>query len=157
MPDANTEEMVIFTDPLNVIRDVVPPLSKKILSNIRKGKTSKTQLLDGSSLDQHEKLEPYALTHVSMKFDNEDDIIRCVRILQWSDERMRAREQPTILWAWKQSFRNKDEVYFSVAWYTKAFFDSRKDSFYDPMHTSYYKIFNKTPTGLKIRHEILAE
>lgn len=157
MADANYERISISTDPLNVLVDDIPPLSDDLIEKVRLGRTQRTQILDGSQLEQHAKLKPYAHTHVWMTFDSEDDIIRCVRMLQWSDERMRARTDPRILWGWEMSFREGNQVYFSVVWYTKEFFEERKDSYSDKAHSSYFSLFGMTPKDLKIKHEIVGE
>lgn len=153
--DANNERIVMGTDVLNVIQDEVKPLPDHVLEKVFRGREEKTQILDGSLLEQHEGLEPYAYTHVTMTFDNEDDLIRCLRLLQWSDERMRARTEPSILWAWQMSYRKGMTVEFSVAWFGKEFFEERKDQFTDESHASYYKKFGLTVEDIKTRHEIL--
>lgn len=152
---ANTQPMVMSSDPLNVIRDEVKPLPRHVLARLKKGRTTRTQILDGSMLEQHEGLKEYAFTHVSMSFTNEDDIIRCTRLLQWSDERMRARDTPRILWKWSHSFRERMILEFSVAWYTKEFFEQNASAFKDSTHASYYKKFGLEVADIKTRHEII--
>tara|TARA_R110000787_G_scaffold90508_1_gene191009 strand:- start:339 stop:815 length:477 start_codon:yes stop_codon:yes gene_type:complete len=151
---ANVESIRISIDPLNVMTFEIPPLPSKLLETVKLGRSQRTQVLDGSALDPHDELRPYAETHVSMSFKDEADIIRCVRLLQWSDERMRARENPYMLWAWREAFRLGEQVEFSVVWYTKEFFEERKDSFSDDAHVGYLSRFNMTPSELKIRHEV---
>lgn len=153
--DANNEKITMGRDPLNVMRDEVKPLPEHVLSNLFEGRNKRVQLLDGSSLEQHDNLIPYAYTHVVMTFENEDDLIRCARLLQWSDERMRERTEPKILWAWVESFREVDSVEFSVAWYEKDFFENNKDAFMNKEHSSYYAKFGMNTSDIKIRHEIL--
>lgn len=153
---ANTEPMSMGADPLNVLRDDVKPLPGHVLTQIRKGKTQRTQILDGSMLSQHEGLSPYALTHVKMSFENEDDIIRCARILQWSDERMRSRSDPVIMWEWKKAFREGMTVEFAVGWYSKEFFEANKSAFKDKNHAGYYAKFGMALAGIQTRDEILS-
>ena len=155
MSTANTEKLRISTDPLNVIGYEVAPLPPHVMEAVARGRAERTQLLDGSMLPQHEGLKRYAYTHVHMDFDNEDDLIRCVRMLQWSDERMRSRTDPMILWEWTRSYRHGMSVEFTVAWYSKDFFDERKNAFMDPQHASYYSSFGLKPSDIKIKHEIL--
>lgn len=152
---ANQEHIVIDTDVLNVLSDEVKPLPPHVLEKLIQGRTSRTQILDGSMLEQHTNLVPYAYTHVSMTFSNEDDIVRCARMLQWSDERMRARTDPKIMWNWKQSYRDGMTIEFSVGWYSEEFFEERKDAFMDASHASYYARFGLKPSDVKTRHEIL--
>lgn len=151
---ANTTPISVSVDPLNVLTMEVPPLNDDLLDRIKRGREERTRILDGSLLEQHSELKPYALSHVSMHFDNEDDIIKCVRLLQWSDERMREKTDPVILWGWQESYRERDEVYFSVVWYSKDFFEQRKGSFGDASHRSYFSIFGMSPKDLEVRHEI---
>ena len=155
VPTANDEPIVIATDVLNVISDEVKPLPEHVLKNLAAGRTTRTQILDGSLLEQHDHLVPYAYTHVTMTFTHEDDVIRCARMLQWSDERMRARTNPVIMWAWKESYRDKMTVEFSVAWYSEEFFNERKSAFLDNHHASYYSKFGLKPADIKTRHEKL--
>jgi hypothetical protein len=154
--NANTETLVIATDVLNVIPDEVKPLLPHVLQNLIAGRTRRTQILDGSMLEQHDHLVPYAFTHVAMTFINEDDIIRCARMLQWSDERMRSRTDPKIMWAWRESYRDEMTVEFSVAWYSEDFFNERNDAFMDSHHASYYKKFGLQPSDIRTRNEIIA-
>jgi hypothetical protein len=152
--DANQEPIVIATDVLNVIQDAVKPLPKHVLDRLEQGRTSRTQILDGSQLEQHAHLTPYAYTEVTMHFTNEDDVVRCARMLQWSDERMRARTDPVILWKWKESYRHGMTMEFSVAWYSKEYFEARKDAFKDTSHAGYYGTFGLKPKDIKIKHVI---
>jgi hypothetical protein len=153
--NANTEKIVMGRDPLNVIKNEVKPLPEHVLEKLIEGRERRVQLLDGSSLEQHNNLTPYAYTDVKMVFDNEDDLIRCARLLQWSDERMRERTEPKILWAWIESFREGDAVEFSVAWYEKDFFEKNKDAFMDKEHSSYYAKFGMNTNDIQINHRIL--
>lgn len=154
MANANQERVSITTDPLNVIQYDIPPLDEELLALVRRGAKKKSQILDGSQLEQHLDKTVYATTHVRMRFDNEDDIIKCVRMLQWSDERMRSRADPALAWAWAEAFREGEDVYFSVLWFTKEFFDARKESYADDTHRSYLAKFGMKPKALKIEHEI---
>ncbi|MDB5530744.1 MAG: hypothetical protein JWR51_3847 [Devosia sp.] len=153
--DGNTESMIANTDVLNVLGDNVPSLSDFVLDRVRQGRSTRTQVLDGSKLPQHDEKVPYALTHVIMNFDNEDDLIKCIRMLQWSDARMRAAPDPKIMWAWREGFRDGSQVEFAVAWYSEEFFQARKDAFLDRSHSGYYSQFGLEPKDIKIRHEIL--
>lgn len=156
MPDEGNEDYLFAnTDPLNVLGDVVPPLSPELMDKIRAGRGERSQILDGSMLPQHDDLTPYALTHVVMTFEKESDLVRCARMLQWSDARLRGMESPEILWEWKKVFRNMMQIEFAVGWYSKDFFEERRDAFLEPTHASYYSTFGMTPDDIKIRHEIL--
>lgn len=153
--NANTEIIIMGRDPLNVMKDEVKPLPKHVLEKLIEGRERRVQLLDGSSLEQHNNLTPYAYTDVKMVFDNEDDLIRCARLLQWSDERMRERTEPKILWSWIKSFREYNTVEFSVAWYEKGFFEKNKDAFMDKEHSGYYAKFGMNTSDIKINHRII--
>lgn len=151
---ANTEEILMGTDPLNVIRNEVKPLPDHVMEKVYLGRTIRTQILDGSNLEQHNKLTPFAFTNVTMTFDNEDDLIRCVRLLQWSDERMRERTDPKILWDWISSFREEMKVEFKVGWYSEDFFEKNKNAFMNKEHSNYYSKFGMNTTDIIINHEI---
>ena len=153
--NANNEKITMGRDPLNVMKDEVKPLPEHVLAKLIEGRERRVQLLDGSSLEQHSNLQPYAYTDVKMVFENEDDLIRCARLLQWSDERMRERTEPKILWAWIVSFRDGDAVEFSVAWYEKDFFEKNKDAFMNKEHSNYYAKFGMNTSDIQINHRIL--
>lgn len=155
MSNANTEKLRVSTDPLNVIGYDVAPLSEKVMDAVVQGRTARTQLLDGSMLPRHEGLRRYAYTHARMNFDNENDLVRCVRMLQWSDERMRSRTDPMILWEWTRSYREGMSVEFTVAWYSEEFFNERKNAFQDKQHAGFYSAFGLKPSDIIVRHEIL--
>jgi hypothetical protein len=140
----------------SMITNEVKPLPDHVLAKLEAGRTVRTQILDGSMLEQHENLVPYAYTHVKMSFKDEADVIRCARMLHWSDERMRARTEPMIMWAWRRSYREKMTVEFTVGWYSEEFFNARKDAFLDTQHSSYYSKFGLTPMDIKTRNEILS-
>ncbi len=152
---SNEQPMRANTDLLNVLGDDVPPLTDEVMKKAIQGRVGRVQVLDGSMLPQHAGKTPYALTHVHMSFENEDDLIRCLRMLQWSDVRMRANSDPIIMWEWKKSFRDKNTVEFTVGWYSECFFNSRKDAFLDISHASYYAQFGLTPSDIQTRHEII--
>lgn len=153
--NANEEKIILASDVLNVLQDEVKPLPRHVLERLEKGRTERTQILDGSMLEQHSHLKPYALTHVKMTFTNEDDVIRCARMLQWSDERMRSRTDPVILWAWQISYREGMTMEFSVAWYSKEYFEARKDAFKDTTHANYYSKFGLAPKDIKTKHVVV--
>lgn len=149
--DANNEKISMGGNSDNEVK----PLPDHVMAKLVEGRHKRVQLLDGSSLKQHNNLVRYAFTHVKMTFDNEDDIIRCARLLQWSDERMRERTEPRILWEWVKSYREGDTVEFSVAWYEKEFFEKNKDAFMNNEHSNYYAKFGMNTSDIKIEHEIL--
>jgi hypothetical protein len=155
--NANTEKIYMGSDPLNVLPDEVKPLPDHVLRNVILGRDKKTVVLDGSKLEQHHNLIPYAHTHVEMKFDNEDDLIKCVRLLQWSDERMRSRKDPNILWEWTRGYRFDMSIYFTVSWYSKDFFEDNKDAFKNKEHANYYSKFGMHPSDIRVEHEILTQ
>lgn len=154
---ANEEHIVMGSDPLNVIADVVKPLPDHVLKRVIEGRKERTQILDGSMLEQHDHLKPYAYTHVTMDFENEDDLIRCARLLQWSDERMRSRTDPKIMWAWQESFRDGMRLEFSVAWYSEEFFREQQDAFMNAEHAAYYAKFGLNVGDIKTKHQIVGK
>lgn len=101
---------------------------------------------------------PYAQTEVVIHFDDESKLRTCVRMLRWSDERLRLQHLDKLLdWEWNKTFREGMTIFFGVNWYDRAFFEQRKDAFKEPTHASYYAVFGATPESLEMKHIVLAE
>jgi hypothetical protein len=141
------------TDLLNISGDLVPELDAVVNELLDRGRHERVQILAGTEGGKGRK--PYAVTNIEIDFKNERDLRNCVRLLRWSDERLRARPEQMVLWNWDDSFRDKMKIVFGVAWYDKSFFDHRKDAFKEPSHVAYYSLFGATPESFKMTHNIL--
>jgi hypothetical protein len=148
-PDAPT----LTTDVLNISGSTVPALDAVTEQLLDRGKSERVMILAGTEGGKGRK--PYAITKIEIEFNNETDLRNCVRMLRWSDERLRARPEQMILWDWQQSFREGMKIHFGVAWYDREFFDRRKDAFKEPTHIGYYTMFGATPERFKMHHEII--
>src|ERR1700685_940951 len=126
-------------DILNISGDPIPELDPVMEAMLDRGKRERVMILAGTEGGHGRK--PYAITKIEINFDNERDLRNCVRMLRWSDERLRARPDQMILWDWNKSFREGMNIYFGVAWYDRAFFERRKDAFKEPNHLGYYAMF----------------
>ncbi len=142
-------------DILNIGGDPIPELDAVTSELLGRGQKERVMILAGTEAGANRR--PYAVTKVEIKFDNEDDLRKCVRMLRWSDERLRARPEQLLAWEWERTFREDMTIYFGVAWYDREFYMRRKDAFLDPQHVSYYAMFGATPDRLKMTHTVLGD
>lgn len=142
-------------DILNIGHEEIPPLSDDIMELLERGKTEPVQVLDGVSAERFKGQKPYAQTNVSIDFDDENDLINCVRLLRWSDERLAAMGS-TIRWNWEITSRCKMNIKFAVSWHDKDFFDEKKEAFKDKGHISYFQMFGKNVDEMTVETVILA-
>ncbi|MFF2267386.1 hypothetical protein ACFVTZ_03920 [Cellulosimicrobium cellulans] len=145
--------MPIPSDLLNVMGDKAD-FDLDFLTLLERGKTERVQLLDGTE-SPGQKRQPYARTYVDIDFDDENDLRECVKLLRWSDERLRARPEQMLAWEWTVTYRDGMRISFGVNWYDRAFYEERKDAFREPGHTRFYKMFGASVDSLKMRHEVL--
>lgn len=141
-------------DILNIGASEIPPLDGKTMALLERGRKERTQVLDGVSAERFKGRTPYAVTRVRIVFDNEDDLINCVRLLRWSDERLAAMGS-VINWNWEVTARTGMMIEFSVAWHDRDFFAARKAAFADDEHRSYFRMFGKNLEEMKIETEVL--
>lgn len=141
-------------DLLNIIDEDLGPELEALLE---RGKTERVPILRGTELPGGRTRPPYARTFVEITFSDEDDLRRCVRLLRWSDDRLRARIDQLLLWEWNASFREGMTIYFGVNWYDAEFFERRKDAFREPSHEKFYSQFGATAEDFKMHHEIEGE
>jgi hypothetical protein len=148
--------MPMSSDVLNIAGDLIPEIDPVLDQLLQRGKTERVMILSGTETSESRLRKPYAVTHVQITFDNEDDLRKCVRLLRWSDERLRARPDQILLWEWDNSFRENMTISFAVNWYDSQFFERRRDAFMEPRHASYYGQFGAKPEDFKLRHEVLS-
>lgn len=115
---------------------------------------SATRILEGASTQVFGDQTPYARTEVSIDFEDEKDLRRCVRLLRWSDERLRALGS-SIAWSWDKTVRDGMNIKFAVNWYDKDFYEQRRDAFRDKAHLSYFKMFGKAASDMQVHTEVL--
>jgi hypothetical protein len=133
--------------------DLSQPLPFEIMERFEKGKTTKTIVLHGT--EQRRNDAPlYAVTHVEIDFDDEAQMLNCVKLLYWSD--LRLSKLPALLakWKWDDTKRSGNQIQFSTSWYDKDFFEARNAAFLGRTHAHYYEMFGAKVGDLKIRHEI---
>jgi len=143
-------------DPMNVLGEQIPELSAEVRRRVDQGRTTRTQILEGSVDPLGTKI-PYARSKVEIDFKDEDNLLRCVRLLQWSDEYLRKHRDRGPSWDWQRSFRDRMKIEFAVLWYTPDMYEKRKDAFLEVGHADYYKLFGATPQDLKVTHHILTK
>lgn len=142
-------------DLLNVI-DEVQEFDDELEELLERGKSERVQILSGTEAEGRQA-EPYARTHVEISFSDENDLRECVRLLRWSDERLRARPDQLLRWDWQKTFRDGMTIRFGVNWYERDFFERRKDAFREPTHAVYYSQFGASADDFKIRHEVIGQ
>lgn len=147
------QEKVQFADVLNIQGEAIPEIDDELHALLEKGKISPQCILPGASDQMFGDRKPHARTSVSIEFDNEEDLRRCVRLLRWSDERLLAIGS-TVAWSWDLTERDGMVIRFAVNWYDKDFFEERKDAFRDRNHLSYFRMFGKSTSDMQIVTEV---
>jgi hypothetical protein len=146
----------VTPDILNIGGALVPELDDETIALLERGRRERVMILAGTEAGKGRR--PYAQTEVTIHFDDESKLRTCVRMLRWSDERLRLQHLDKLLdWEWNKTFREGMTIFFGVNWYDRAFFEQRKDAFKEPTHASYYAVFGATPDGLEMRHVVLDE
>jgi hypothetical protein len=151
--DRKRPKVGIPEDLLNVMGDLAN-LDESTMQLLERGRRERVQILEGTERPDEDRV-PYAQTYVDIDFDFEEDLLECVKLLRWSDERLRARPEQLILWSWEASFRDHMRVSFAVSWYDRDFYERRKDAFKEPAHRRFYAMFGATPERFQLRHEVI--
>ncbi|HEX7859112.1 MAG TPA: hypothetical protein VF773_02165 [Verrucomicrobiae bacterium] len=146
--------MAIDSDILNISGELIPEIGPELEKLLERGKTKRTKILDPAEHPDNARRKPYAVTKVSIKFDDERSLRKCVRLLRWSDERLRARPDQLVMWEWNITHREGMSIYFGVAWYDREFFEKRKNAFMEPSHTGYFSMFGAKAEDFKMEHVI---
>lgn len=141
-------------DILNIQGENIPDIDPELEKLLEKGKNSPQRILDGASDKRFGDTVPYAVTSVEVDFENEEDLRRCVRLLRWSDERLLAIKS-SIAWAWAPTKREGMSISFAVNWYDKDFFNKKRAVVNNERHLSYFKLFGKSATDMKINTDIV--
>ncbi|RNC82362.1 MAG: hypothetical protein ED559_11450 [Phycisphaera sp.] len=140
---------------LNIAGDLVPEIDAVLDELLERGKKEKVMILAGTERPEDRGRTPYAQTKVEITFDDEEKLRTCVRLLRWSDDRLRARPDQLLHWDWNSSFREGMTIKFGVSWYTREFFESRKDAFKDESHSSYFAHFGANADDMVVKTEIV--
>ncbi|KAJ5819488.1 hypothetical protein N7474_005079 [Penicillium riverlandense] len=143
---------VLHNTPIDMLNISEPGQSETIEDLLERGKTQKVRILIGSENPQHKCQIPYARTKAWITFDKEEALRECVRLLRWSDERLRSLVAEGPKWAWEKTFREGMTISFGVNWYDRNFFEQRRDAFTEPKHAAYYRRFGADPEDFHITH-----
>jgi hypothetical protein len=130
----------------------VAELDAATLELLERGKSERVVILPGT--EGGKGRVHYAISKIAIHFEDEASLRTCVRLLRWSDERLRARPDQLVQWRWDMSHREGMTISFAVVWYDQAFFERRKDAFKEPAHAGYYAMFGATPDRFEMTHEI---
>lgn len=149
-PHAQTDR----TDVLNIAGDIVPEIDPVLDSLLERGKQGRVMILSGTERPDDKQRVPYAETRVVIEFDDEESLRTCVRLLRWSDDRLRARTDQVLLWNWDSTHREGMTIRFGVLWYDRDFFEQRKDAFKDESHQGYFSHFGANASDFKMETEI---
>ncbi len=143
-------------DLLDIMNDVADEIDSELDELLERGKTERVMILTGTESPRR-GTTPYARTEVEISFDNERDLRECVRLLRWSDERLRARPEQLLLWECQSTFRESMTIHFGVNRYDQDFFERRQEAFREPTHAAYYARFGATPDDFRMSHMVLAD
>src|SRR5918994_882608 len=92
--------------------DLLPDIEPKLDKLLQQGRSTRVQILEGTEGASDAPRTIYARTEVKITFTNERDLRQCVRLLRWSDQRLRARPDQRILWDWQRTFREGMTISF---------------------------------------------
>ena len=143
-------------DFLSINGEDIPEIDAELDALLQLGRKKRVNVLDGSAERIFGDRKPYARTHVRLVFrdDEETELRNCVRLLRWSDDRLRALGS-SIEWSWETTLREGMEIQFSVAWYDRSFFERRRNAFADKNHLSYFSLFGKGAKDMSVNTEVL--
>jgi hypothetical protein len=140
-------------NPVDLMNVIDPnEISVDLDALLERGKNERVQILIGTENPNRLGQIPYAHTRVSITFTDEQPLRECVRMLRWSDERLRALPEQLILWSWDRTFREGMTISFGVNWYDRPFFERRRDAFLEPRHAEYYRSFGARPEDFSVQH-----
>jgi hypothetical protein len=145
------------SDILRIGDDLLPDIDSGLDAILERGRSERVQILQGTEGADPAPRTVYARTQIQITFSNERDLRQCVRLLRWSDDRLRARPDQRILWDWTSSFREGMTIFFGVNWYNREFFEARKNTFNNPEHRGYYAKFGAKPEDFIMNHVIVGE
>jgi hypothetical protein len=136
--------------------DLRMDLPKEIMDRVERGRKVKTMVLEGTERP-NKGVGLYAKTHVKLDFTDEENLLNCVKLLKWSDDRLSKLPDLLAHWDWQMTIREGMTLYFTTGWYNKDFFEERNTAFLGRTHGEYYKLFGAKPEDLSVEHEILAK
>lgn len=141
-------------DLLYIEEDLVPQIDHALDELLNKGKKEKTMILDAAEHPDAHNKKPHAVTEIKITFKDEDNLRKCVRLLRWSDERLRERPDLLIRWAWNNTYREGMVISFGVTWFDEEFFNKRKDAFKEARHQSFYAKFGADASDFEMHHKL---
>ena len=139
-------------DILNIRGEKIPELPPEVSALVEEGRHREVKILEGASSRIFGGRVPHARTHVAVRFEDEENLITCVRRLRWSDDRLMALGS-SIEWAWNFTVREGMEIRFAVDWHDPEFYRRRRGAIEDRNHLSYFKMFAMSPEDFEIRTE----
>jgi hypothetical protein len=135
--------------------DLAAPLPEEVQQKLEEGKTKRTMVLLGAEAPPSGRTMPYAKTYVRTQFDNEDNLTNCVKLLRWSNERLKLLPELLNMWCWYRTYRDGMAVFFSTWWWNQRFFEEQKQAFLERLHKSYLEMFGATETNVTVEHEVV--
>ena len=112
-------------DILNIRGEKIPELPPEVSALVEEGRHREVKILEGASSRIFGGRVPHARTHVAVRFEDEENLITCVRLLRWSDDRLIALGS-SIEWAWNFTVREGMEIRFAVDWHDPEFYRRRR-------------------------------
>jgi hypothetical protein len=151
-PDHRLE--VFMPSELSSMPDLDEPLPPEVAALVEQGRTVRTQVLPGTEGPKG-GLGLYAKTHVEIAFRDEENLVRCVKLLRWSDDRLRQLPDLIAMWEWLRTERDDMSLFFSTGWYDEAFYRARNAAFLGRDHARYFAMFGASVDDLKTENEIM--
>jgi hypothetical protein len=89
------------------------------------------------------------------RFRDDDNLEKCISLLQQSDERLGAN--PNRLYDWNKTMISRyadggGVIVFSVSWYDEDFFARRRDVFKNDLHGRINELFDISENDISVTH-----
>ena len=92
-----------------------------------------------------------------IEFDSEENLLNCVKLLKWSDERLQRMPELLNMWCWYKTYREGMNIYFSTWWWNQPYFEERNNAFLERSHQGYLEKFGATQDDVTVEHEIVGQ
>jgi hypothetical protein len=109
-------------------------------------------ILPGEEDGRRGDKQVYAVSHVEIRLDSTENLTKCIRHLEESDRRLRFMKSNP--WDWQRVQIKNNTVRFGVAWYSKEFFEERKDAWFSDQHRRLYLEFGADVDDFTVTHEL---
>ena len=140
--------MSTFTDPLGIMKTGFP-LRSKDFYDVENGWEL---ILPGEEIRRSKDLKRVAITRAEIEFNSEENLYKFLEVIRESDSRLSKIPDDEVLYDWQNVFRKELTIRFGVAWYDKNYYQQKKDTWRESMHSRILSNFGVSPETLRIEH-----